>query len=60
MRTSWLVTALVLFLIGLILTSTIIGAIVGIPLIFISLILLIVGIFLRPKKRKVQHRKPKR
>jgi len=60
MRKSLLVTALVLFLIGLILTSTIIGAIVGIPLIFISLILLILGIFLRPKKRKAHGRKLKR
>ena len=60
MRKSLLVTALILFLIGLILTSTIIGAIVGIPLIFISLILLILGIFLRPKKGRVHRREQKR
>ncbi|MBM3231811.1 hypothetical protein FJZ21_00320 [Candidatus Pacearchaeota archaeon] len=54
MRTSWIIGALVCFLIGYILTTTIVGAILGIPLILLSLFLLIVGIII-PGKRKIVH-----
>jgi hypothetical protein len=54
MRTSWIIGALVCFLIGYILTTTIIGAVFGIPLILLSLILLIVGIII-PGKKTIVH-----
>ena len=52
MRTSWLIGALVTFIIGFILTSTIIGAIFGIPLILLSFVILLFGLLL-PDKRKI-------
>ena len=52
MRVSWLIGALVTFVIGYILTTTIIGAILGIPLILISIIILFLA-FLIPEKRAV-------
>jgi hypothetical protein len=54
MRTSWLLGALISFIMGVILTITIIGAIIGIPLILLSLILLIVG-FIIPQSKKEVH-----
>ena len=47
MRTSWLVGALICFIIGIILTITIIGAIIGVPLIILSLVLLLLPNILR-------------
>lgn len=52
MRISWLIGALVCFLIGYLLTLTIIGAVIGIPLIILSLIILVVGIII-PGKRAI-------
>lgn len=46
--------ALVIFIIGIILSITLIGAIIGVPLIVISLIILFIGIFL-PNSKKVIH-----
>jgi len=54
MRTSWLIGALVTFIIGIVLTRTIIGAIIGIPLIVISIILLLLA-FIIPGKRRDIH-----
>ena len=53
MRTSWLIGALITFIIGFILTMTFIGAILGIPLIVLSLVLLVIGIVLPGKKTEV-------
>jgi len=53
MRTSWLVGAFICFFIGLVLTITIIGAMIGIPLIILSLILLILGIIIPGQKREI-------
>jgi len=53
MRTSWLIGALVCFIIGVGFTITIIGAIIGIPLILLSLILLIVGIIIPGEKKEI-------
>ena len=50
MRTSWLFGALVCFIIGIVLTKTIIGAPIGLPLIILSIIILILGILI-PEKR---------
>lgn len=52
MRTSWLIGALVAVIIGYLFSITIIGAIIGVPLILLGLFLLIVGIFLPEKKRR--------
>ena len=46
--------ALVIFIIGLILTLTLIGAVIGVPLIILSVIILIIGIFV-PGREKVVH-----
>ena len=46
--------ALVIFIIGLILTLTLIGAVIGVPLIILSVIILIIGIFV-PDREKVVH-----
>ena len=54
MRSSWMFGALVIFIIGLILTLTLIGAVIGVPLIILSVIILIIGIFV-PGKEKVVH-----
>ncbi len=54
MRNSWIIGAFVCFLIGWMLTKTIIGAVFGIPLILLSLILLIVGIII-PGKKTIVH-----
>lgn len=54
MRTSWIIGALVCFLIGYILTTTLIGAVLGIPLILLSLLLLIIGIII-PGKKTIVH-----
>lgn len=54
MRTSWFGCALIMFVMGLILTITFVGAIIGVPLIIISLIILIIGIFL-PNNKKIVH-----
>lgn len=51
MRSSWLFGALVCFIIGLVLTITLIGAVVGVPLIILSLILLIIGIIIPGQKK---------
>jgi uncharacterized membrane protein len=53
MKTSWLIGAFITFIIGFILTLTIIGAIIGVPLILLSLILLIVGFFVPGSKTEV-------
>ena len=53
MKTSWLIGALVSFIIGMSLTMTIIGAIIGIPLILLSIFLLIFGILLSGNKTEV-------
>ncbi len=53
MRTSWLFGALVTFVIGVILSITIIGAIIGIPLIILSLFLLIIGFFVPSQKQEI-------
>ncbi len=54
MRTSWLVGAVICFFIGLVLTFTVIGAIIGIPLIILSILLLLLGIILPGQKKEVQ------
>jgi len=54
MRISWLFGALVCFIMGVIFTISILGAIIGIPLILLSLILLFIGIII-PGKRRVIH-----
>jgi hypothetical protein len=54
MRVNWLIGALVCFLIGYYLTITFIGAIIGLPLIVISLIILVIGIIL-PQKKTIVH-----
>ncbi len=54
MKTSWLIGALICFIMGVGLTITIIGAIIGIPLIILSVILLIVGIII-PGQQKETH-----
>lgn len=46
MRVSWLFGALVTFGIGYLLTMTLIGAILGLPLMGLSLLILLGGIFL--------------
>lgn len=53
MRISWLVGALICFIMGIILTMTIIGAIMGIPLIILSVILLVIGIIIPGKRREI-------
>jgi len=53
MRTSWLFGALVCFIIGIVFTIIIIGAIIGVPLIILSLILLIVGIIIPGQKKEI-------
>ncbi len=53
MRTSWLFGAFVSFIIGLILTITLIGAIIGIPLMILGLILLFIGIIIPGQKNEV-------
>lgn len=53
MRSSWLLGALVCFIIGIALTKTIIGAVIGIPLILLSLLFLILGIILPEPRSKV-------
>jgi len=53
MRTSWLLGALVCFIIGIVFTITIIGAIIGVPLIILSLILLVVGIIIPEQKKEI-------
>ena len=53
MRVSWLIGALVCLIMGLIFTITIIGAIIGVPLIVLSIILLIVGIIIPGRRREV-------
>ena len=53
MRTSWLICALVTFIIGAFFASTLIGLLVGIPLIVLSFILLIVGFILPGKKTEI-------
>jgi predicted membrane channel-forming protein YqfA (hemolysin III family) len=55
MRSSWLFGALVCFIIGVVLTISIIGAIIGIPLIILSVILLILGIIIPGKKKEIHH-----
>lgn len=59
MRSSWIGGALVTFIIGLILTITVIGAFIGIPLIILSIILLLVGIIIPGHKKEthVHHHK---
>lgn len=52
MRSSWLFGALVCFIMGIIFTISILGAIIGIPLIILSVIFLFVGIII-PDKRRV-------
>jgi len=54
MRISWLIGALVCFIVGVGFTITIIGALIGIPLILISVLFLVLGIVL-PEPRKVVH-----
>lgn len=54
MRGSLLVAGAVMILIGFLLTVTIIGAIFGVPLIIIGLIVLIFGLFLSPVKQQNQ------
>ncbi len=53
MRTSWLFGSFVTFIIGVILTITIIGAIIGIPLIILSILLLIISFFVPGKKPEI-------
>ncbi|MEK6894206.1 MAG: hypothetical protein AABX10_01970 [Nanoarchaeota archaeon] len=60
MRTSWLIGALVCFSMGYLLTITIIGAVVGIPLIILSLFIIIIGIIIPGKKTIHIHHHKKR
>jgi len=55
MRTSWLAGALVCFIIGIVLTITLIGALIGVPLIILSVILLILGIVIPGQKKEIHH-----
>ncbi len=52
MRISWLVGALITFIMGVVFTISIIGSLVGIPLVVISVLLLFGGIFLREKNKR--------
>ncbi len=52
MRISWLIGAIVCFFMGYLLTITLIGAVIGIPLIILSLFILIIGIII-PGKRTI-------
>jgi len=54
MRLSWLVGAIICFFMGLFLTFTLIGAVIGIPLIILSVVLLIAGIIIPGHKKEVQ------
>lgn len=49
MRISWLIGAGISFVIGFLLTSTIIGALIGLPLIIVSIFILVLG-FILPDK----------
>jgi hypothetical protein len=54
MKISLIIVSLILFIVGLILTITIIGALIGIPLIIISIILFVLGVVIPgPIMRKV-------
>ncbi len=55
MRTSWIFGAFITFIIGLILTLTIIGSVIGVPLIVLSVVLLILGIIIPGQKKEVHH-----
>ena len=50
MRASMLIGALIILIFGIIFTASVIGALIGIPLIILSIIFLILGIVL-PSKR---------
>lgn len=50
MRTNWLIGAGITFLIGFFLSTTFIGAFVGIPLIIISIFILFIA-FILPSNR---------
>ncbi len=54
MNTSWMVGGFILFLVGVMLTLSIIGSVLGIPMIFISVIILIVGIFIPGRKKTIK------
>jgi len=49
MKLTWIAGAIFLFILGIVLTVTIIGAIIGIPLIILSIFIALLGILL-PKK----------
>jgi hypothetical protein len=53
MRVAWLVGALVTFIMGFILTITIIGAILGIPLIIVSIFILLLAFVMPERRRKI-------
>ena len=54
MRVSWLIGAIVCLFFGIFFTITLIGAVIGIPLIIVSVILLIAGFILPGQKKEVQ------
>ena len=54
MRTSWLMGALVTFIIGVVFSITIVGLVIGVPLIILSLILLILGLIIPGQRTKVK------
>jgi len=46
MRISWIIVSVLMFILGVILTVTIIGAVIGIPLILLSIVVFILGILI--------------
>ena len=59
MRISWLIGALVTFIIGVvfILAFKVIGIVVSIPLFFVSFVILIIGLFLKSDREREKSRK---
>jgi fucose permease len=55
MRSSWLGGAIITFIIGFVLTVTIIGAVIGVPLIILSVVLLFFGIIIPGQKKEIHH-----
>lgn len=57
MRISWLLGGLIFFFIGGFLTLTIIGAIIGVPMVLLGIFFLFMGVFLPEKKVVHVHHK---
>lgn len=53
MRPSFILTGLIVVVVGFVLTITIIGAIIGIPLLLIGILIFFVGLFSSSKKKQV-------